>query len=98
MKTVLALAVLALLGFAAAGCGSGKKKTSAGSITVTGRTTTISSVATGTLITCKGGTGGAAAPPPGQEVAGFGDGPDESSMIRVARRKDRSAVVTCRHS
>ena len=72
MKPILVLALLAVLGFAAAGCGSGKKTNSgqyqytvtlhknvpSGPITVTGTATTaISNVKTGTHIRCKGWTG-----------------------------------------
>lgn len=89
--TVLALVVLALF---AAGCGSAGKSSS-GAITVAG-TTTISSVATGTLVSCEGETG-ARVPPPGQGVAGNADGPGMSSEIQVTHREDGSAVVSCRH-
>jgi hypothetical protein len=95
MKTVSTLALLGLLGLAA-GCGSGAKQTSAGPFTVRG-TTTISSVATGTMISCKGGTG-AEVPPPGRGVTGTADGPAVSSVIQVTHRNDGSAVVVCRHS
>ena len=63
VKTLIALALLAVLGFAAAGCGATKKKTvvyhdgqamRSSPITFTG-TTTVPNVATGTLIHCKGG-------------------------------------------
>ena len=94
MKAILALLLLAAVGIAVAGCGSAAK-TSSGSITVTG-TTTIS-VKTGTPIRCKDGTG-AGVPPSGQEVAGFGDGPSSSSMVRIAHRQDGSTVVSCRVS
>ena len=72
MKPILVLALLAVLGFAGAGCGSGKKTNSgqyqytvtlhknvpSGPITVTGTATTaISNVKTGTHIRCKGWTG-----------------------------------------
>ena len=72
MKPILVLALLAVLGFAAAGCGSGKKTNSgqyqytvtlhknvpSGTITVTGpATTAILNVKTGTHIRCKGWTG-----------------------------------------
>jgi hypothetical protein len=91
------LVVLAALGLAASGCGSGKKTTS-GSITVTRMgTTTIASIATGTTVVCKPGTG-ADVPPPGHGVAGNADGPEMSSQIEVTHRRDGSAVVVCRHS
>jgi len=73
MKPIFALALLAVLGFAAAGCGSGKKAVSGGSdiytvtlhnnvpsgpITVAGAAATaISNVKTGTHIRCKGWQG-----------------------------------------
>ncbi len=70
MKPILALTLLAVLGFAVAGCGSGKKTNSgqytvtlrrdvaSGPITVTGpATTAILDVKTGTHIRCKGWTG-----------------------------------------
>jgi hypothetical protein len=98
MKAWLVLVVLAVLGLAAAGCGSGTKKLTAGSITVTAvGTTTIASVATGTMIRCKPGTA-AGVPPPGHGVTGNADGPKVSSMIQVTHRGDGSAVVVCRHS
>ena len=68
MKAILALALLAVLGFTVAGCGSAKRAVSttyeltvtkvpvnaSGSITVTGiTTTTIPNVAAGTRIICK---------------------------------------------
>ena len=79
MKPFLTLALLAVLGFAAAGCGSAKKavsggpeyavtlykKTGSGSITVMGKTT-IPNVETGTLVHCKGWVGrGVQVPPRG---------------------------------
>jgi hypothetical protein len=80
MKPLLALALLVVLGFAAAGCGSSKKadsgqyqytvtlykkKASSGPIAVTG-TTRISNVKTGTTIKYKGWPGrGVTVPPPG---------------------------------
>jgi hypothetical protein len=84
MKPLLALALLAVLGFAAAGCGSAKKavsggpryihvvtlhkKAGSGSITVMG-TTTIPNVATGARIKCKGWPGrGVKVPAPGGEA------------------------------
>jgi hypothetical protein len=72
MKPTLVLALLAVLGFAAAGCGSGKKTNSgqhqytvtlhknvpSGTITVTGTATTaILNVKRGTHIRCKGWMG-----------------------------------------
>jgi hypothetical protein len=98
MRARLALVPLAVVGLAAAGCGSGAKKPTAGSITVTRMgTTTISSIATGTMIRCKPGTG-AGVPPRGQGVGGNADGAEMSSMIQVRHRRDGSAVVVCRHS
>ena len=93
-KAILALMVLAAVGVAVAGCGSGAK-TDSGSITVTGSTTV--SLKTGTPIRCKGGTG-ASVPPPGQAVVGFADGRSSSSKVRVAHRQDGSVVVSCRVS
>jgi hypothetical protein len=87
MKPILALALLAVLGFAVAGCGSSKKadsgqyqysvtlyeKAGSGPITVTG-TTTIANVKTGTRIKCKGWPGrGVKVPPPGS-AANVGEG------------------------
>jgi hypothetical protein len=68
VKAILALALLAMLGFTVAGCGSGKKA-NAGQYTVTlhnsvpsgpirvrsAGTTAISNAKTGTRITCTGG-------------------------------------------
>jgi hypothetical protein len=67
VKAILALALLAVLGFTVAGCGSGKKanagqytvtlrsNVTSGPVTVIAGTTAISNVKTGTRITCKGG-------------------------------------------
>ena len=81
MKAILALVLLAVLGFAAAGCGATKKivvtvqtnslaakiADDTRTITVDGSvTTTIPNVLTGTRIKCKGWPGrGVKVPPPG---------------------------------
>jgi hypothetical protein len=98
LKAVLALALLAVLGAAAAGCGSGTKSVS-GSITIVG-TTTIATVQTGTMIRCRRGPGGAGVPPVGQEVAGFADPVPGASggEIQLNRRQDGSLVAICRPS
>lgn len=98
MKALLALTALAALGVLVAGCGSGSKAGS-GVITVAG-TTTISSVKTGTPIRCKGGPGGAGAPPTGQEVAGFADPIPGASggEIQLRRGQNGSLVAVCRPS
>ena len=49
MKPLLTTALLAILGFAVAGCGATKKI-----VTLTG-TVTLPNVKSGTLVTCKGG-------------------------------------------
>jgi hypothetical protein len=93
MKSLLVLLLLAVAGFALAGCGSGTKGRS-GSVTITG-TTTIANVKTGALIRCKGGPG-AEVPPPGQGVTGSADGPSSSGEIQVDHRQDGSVVASCR--
>jgi hypothetical protein len=94
MKATLALLLLAAVGFAVAGCGSGA---SAGSGPITMAGTTTVSLKTGTAIRCKGGTG-ASVPPPGQAVTGFADGRSRSSMVQLVHRQDGSVVVSCRVS
>jgi hypothetical protein len=90
VKAILALALLALLGFLAAGCGATKKivvkvETSSpsttiadvgpGTITVVGSaTTTIPNVTTGTRIKCKGWPGRGVKVPPPGTQANVGGG------------------------
>ena len=96
MKRLLAVVLVALVGFAAAGCGSGTK-TGSGAITVTG-TTTISNVDTGTLVSCKGGIPSSKVPPAGEGVTANvdGTGPSSSGMLQLTHRQDGSVVVRCR--
>ena len=76
MRPILALALLAVLGFAATGCGATKKivvhvDTNAATnpqmrtITVRGSAATLQRVATGRLVTCHGWPAGEAAQVPG---------------------------------
>jgi hypothetical protein len=90
VRAILALAVLALLGLVAAGCGATKKivvtvKTNslateianneARTITVVGsETTTIPNVQTGTRIECKGWPGRGVKVPPRGSEANVGEG------------------------
>ena len=80
MKTILALAVLAGLGFAVAGCGSAKKagpgpavvntvdsNSPSGTIFVTGKKTFVG-LKVGTPIACKGGEPTANVPSGGKEI------------------------------
>lgn len=96
MKPLLALLLLALVSFAAVGCGSGTK-TGSGSITVTG-TTTVSNLETGALVTCKGGVPSTKVPPTGEGVTANvdGTGPSTSGTLQVTHRQDGSVVVTCK--
>jgi hypothetical protein len=83
VKLLLPLVLLSFVGFAAAGCGSGKKVVAAptagsiavgmpGLISVSGSsTTTIADAKTGTRVTCMGWRGLVVkVPPPGGEVVG----------------------------
>jgi hypothetical protein len=110
MKAILALLVLATVGFVVVGCGSAKKAVS-GSIRVTG-TTTISNVETGSQVICtKLAPPGVAAsvtvavPPPGQSVnegvtqatiTATGSGPSASAAIHLMHMEDGSVTVACK--
>jgi hypothetical protein len=90
VKVILSLALLALLGFAAAGCGASKKivvkmrtnslateiaNNEARTITVVGSaTTTIPNVKTGTRIVCQGWPGRGVKVPPRGSEANVGEG------------------------
>lgn len=91
MKAVPALALLAVVGFTVAGCGSSKKAVSGGPITVAG-TTTISSVEVGTLIRCKGG-------PAARTPHWFGSSylrvPGVPGLIHLEHRHNGSVTVSC---
>src|SRR4051794_7441361 len=93
-----ALLLLALVGVAAAGCGSGGTKAGHDPITVTG-TTTISNVATGTLVSCKRGVPGGPmkVPPTGHGVTANvdGTGPSSSGKLQLTHRQDGSVVAVC---
>jgi hypothetical protein len=65
VKQIIVLTLLGLLGFVAAGCGTGATSASP-TITVTG-TGTLTNLDTGTLVQCKGGPG-AKVPVPGHDV------------------------------
>jgi hypothetical protein len=95
MKGVLWAISLAVLTFAAAGCGSGHSA----AITVIG-TTTLSTVKTGTPITCKGGSPRVEVPA-GQAAINDASGTDSpsgsnhSTHLRLTRHLDGSVTVSC---
>jgi hypothetical protein len=99
VKALFALAVLAV-GFLVAGCGAGTK---AGSLTVTGpTTTTVFNSKTGELISCEPRPGasvepGARVPAPDEGMVGFADGRNASpsGKIQLTRSQDGSLVVVC---
>ena len=109
VKRLVALAMLAVLGFAVAGCGSKKhqvhsevpqKATIAlggeiiGTITVTGQTATLPNVKTGTRIACKGLPGiRVTAPATGASVIARSRGTRE---LRLKRLPNGSIQVSCR--
>lgn len=81
MRAVIALVLLAAVGFALAGCGAAKKRivvgtvnhavganTGFGAVTVTG-TATLPNVKTGTVIACRGGRPSAKVPGRGDSVS-----------------------------
>ena len=108
MKLILALVLLAVLGFAVAACGSTKKAYVnmgglGGPAYVVRGTTTISNVATGDVVRCKGGLS-AEVPTPGGAVAvgrdrlsPTGTPASSSSMgeIQLTRLRNGSVTVTC---
>ena len=114
MKVILALALLAVLGFTVAGCGATKKRTvvhndgqalRSSPITVTG-TTTVPNVATGTLIHCRGGPS-AKVPRRGGAVAAGEDKLSEvgapaptssSGEIQLEHQMNGSVTVRCKPS
>lgn len=91
VKAVPAVAFLAVVGFAVAGCGSGTRAVS-GTSTVTG-TTTIMAVKVGTRIRCKGG-------PAARVPHWFGGSvltlPGVPGQIALTHRHDGSVTVSCR--
>jgi hypothetical protein len=90
VKAGVAPALLAVVGFTLAGCGSGKNVAS-GPITVSG-TTTISNVQAGIEIRCEGG-------PAAKVPHWFGPSylrvPGKPGLIEL-RHRHRSVVVACR--
>ena len=92
VKRVVVLALLAVLGFAVAGCGSGKKAASPsatlaitpGSITVIGAEATIADVKAGTRIACKSLPGiRVTVPATGASVIARGRGTRELRLKRL---------------
>lgn len=107
MKPILALVLLAVLGFTLAACGSTKAYVNMGGLGgpayVVHGTTTISNVATGQLVRCKGGPS-ANVPTPGGTVAvgrdrlrPTGTPASSSSLgeIQLTRLRSGSVTVTC---
>jgi hypothetical protein len=108
MKRILALVLLAVLGFAVAACGSTKKAYVnmgglGGSAFVVRGTTTISDVTTRDLVRCQGGPS-ANVPTPGGAVAAGTDrlsptgAPSSTSSrgeIQLTRLRNGSVTVTC---
>ena len=101
VKTLIALALLAVLGFAVAGCGSGKKGGSAtlaysigstpATIKVTGSTAVIPNVKAGTPIACKGMGIRVTAPATGAIVTAHHQG----KKLRIRRLPGGSIRVSC---
>ena len=92
VKRVVVLALLAVLGFAVAGCGSGKKAASPsatlaitpGSITIIGEEATIADVKAGTRIACKSLPGiRVTVPATGASVIARGRGTRELRLKRL---------------
>jgi hypothetical protein len=108
VKTIIALALLVVLGFATAGCGSGRKSSVSPPITVTGRSTLFSGLKTGTLVRCKGGPRATVPPLGGSAAAGedqlipVGTTPPPSSApsreIQVTHRQNGVVKVSCKPS
>jgi hypothetical protein len=108
MKPILGHVLLAVLGFALADCGSTKKAYVnmgglGGPAYVVHGTTTISNVATGDLVRCKGGPS-ANVPTPGGAVAvgrdrlsptGTPSSTSSRGEIQLTRLRDGSVTVTC---
>lgn len=109
-RAILGLGLVAVLGFAVASCGSGKRRVS---ITFTRPTTTmIVDVRTGTTISCDAGPGAKAVgisvvvPPPGQGTisragGAVGESADEgnaSAKIQLTHLRDGAVTVSCRSS
>lgn len=113
MKTILALALVGLLGFMVAGCGATKKiavKIDNGfgphtPVAVSG-TKTIRNVKTGARVTCEGWAGqGVRVPPRGQAVVGFASKlsiPGKKSpaldQMSLKHLQNGSIRVTCKPS
>lgn len=102
MKPILALALLAVLGFTVAGCGSGKKGGGGGAtlaysgstpqtISVIGSTALIPSVRAGTQIACKGMGITVTAPKTGAVVTARNKG----MKLRIKRLPHGSIRVSC---
>jgi hypothetical protein len=95
MKRAPTAMSLAVLAFAAAGCGSGHSA----AITVSG-TTTLMTVKTGTPVTCKGGSPRVEVPA-GQAAINDASGTDSpsgsthSTQLRLTRHADGSVTVSC---
>jgi hypothetical protein len=112
VKVATTLALLAVLGFAIAGCGATKKKIvvydrvgPVNPIQVTGTgTTTIPNVKTGRPILCQGWKGpGVKVPPPGSsasdsesENSQAGTVPSSSKQIQLEHLPNGSLTVSCK--
>ena|SRR6478735_1706375 len=102
VKALLALALIAVAGFALAGCGSSKRAVSPHLIIVTG-TTTVSNVKTGVFIGCKGGPA-AKVPPRGEGVDSSASqvavttttGVPQAGAIQLTHLKNGSVTVSCK--
>ena len=92
MRASPALALLAIVGLAVAGCGSSKRAASS-TIKITG-TTTISNVTVGTLLRCENG-------PSARTPHWFGSSylrvPGVPGVIELKHTYNRSVIVSCRH-
>jgi hypothetical protein len=98
-ETLITLALLAVLGFAAAGCGT-TKKTALTTVTVTG-TTTITDVTVNTRVGCKDWDGQSAlalaSGDNAREIV-FLNGDATSSELHMRRLKNRSVTAFCKSS
>jgi hypothetical protein len=107
VKSTVALALLAVLGFTVAGCGATKKIVShvdttpatlavGKTITVAGpTTTTIANVKSGTRIACKGWDAQLATVPPRGEADG-GRWSNGGSELQMTHLKNESLIASCK--
>jgi hypothetical protein len=107
VKAIRALALLAVLGFAAAGCGATKKivvnvrTTPLRHIMIHGSTATIPNVPTDARIKCRGWRGRAVRVPPRGSTANVGGGKampggtSSSENMQLTHQENGSLIVVC---